>query len=464
MFYLTSFIHFLFPFILLFNLNCLADLSQETIYLTWQQSPSTTMTIQWISSPKENQSVIVYRKLGGESEWQKATGEVINFPHASYLVIHTVELKNLQPNSEYAFKVSPSPLEYRFLTAPNNLEKEVRFVVGGDMYHDDISFLIKTNQQAAKTNPLFALIGGDIAYAVKSSSFGMQQINRWIDWIKAWHTHMVTPQGHLIPVISAIGNHDLNGGFDQTPAQAAIFSALFPMPGKQVYNVLDFDPFLSIFILDSGHSNPIGGKQTEWLKKALSEHTHAAWADWSAAFVLNFSPRLHFGEWHRLVAERRQQPNESGIEYALDKYKLLRVSPIPLNDEQRVSFLIDGLAKWQHVAAMTANAPANVTAFIQRIRALETLGVTGRPDAQPPGPVAQQTVPDFGAALTALGDRLVEQMMSRLSIGNRGGGRGGSSRGRGWVDPGARSCYNCGVVGHMSRNCPSKHPKGPAGP
>ena len=193
-------------------------------------------------------------------------------------------------------------------------------------------------------------------------------------------------------------------------------------------------------------------------------HTHAAWADWSAAFVLNFSPRLHFGEWHRLVAERRQQPNESGIEYALDKYKLLRVSPIPLNDEQRVSFLIDGLAKWQHVAAMTANAPANVTAFIQRIRALETLGVTGRPDAQPPGPVAQQTVPDFGAALTALGDRLVEQMMSRLSIGNRGGGRGGSSRGRGWVDPGARSCYNCGVVGHMSRNCPSKHPKGPAGP
>ena len=55
--------------------------------------------------------------------------------------------------------------------------------------------------------------------------------------------------------------------------------------------------------------------------------------------------------------------DESGIEYALDKYKLLRVAPIPLNNEKMVAFLIDGLASWQHVAAMTANRPANVTDF-----------------------------------------------------------------------------------------------------
>ena len=68
--------------------------------------------------------------------------------------------------------------------------------------------------------------------------------------------------------------------------------------------------------------------------------------DWSAAFILNFTPRLHFAEWHRLVPERKQLPNEASIEYAVEKHKLLRVS-CHLNDEQHVSFLIDGLANRQ---------------------------------------------------------------------------------------------------------------------
>ncbi|MFI0435745.1 MAG: purple acid phosphatase family protein [Parachlamydiaceae bacterium] len=271
MFYLPSPLHFILLLVFSLNVNCWAELGQETIYLTWQQSPSTTMTIQWITSSRENQSVVAYRPLKGENQWQKETGQVIHFPHAAYYTFHKVELKNLQPNSEYQFKVSPYPEDYRFVTAPTHLEKELRFVVGGDMYHDDISFMIKTNQNAAKTAPLFALIGGDIAYAFKTGSFGLERIDRWIEWIKAWHTHMVTPDGHLIPVMSAIGNHDLNGGFDQTPAQAAVFSTLFPMPGNRIYNVLDFDSFLSIFILDSGHANPIGGKQADWLQTVLRE-------------------------------------------------------------------------------------------------------------------------------------------------------------------------------------------------
>src|SRR5262249_10261743 len=82
---------------------------------------------------------------------------------------------------------------------------------------------------------------------------------------------MIDSQGHLIPAIAAVGNHDLVGQFDQTPKQAAIFSTLFPMPGKRIYNVLDFDPYLSIVILDSGHANPVGGDQAKWLKNALEQ-------------------------------------------------------------------------------------------------------------------------------------------------------------------------------------------------
>jgi hypothetical protein len=57
-------------------------------------------------------------------------------------------------------------------------------------------------------------------------------------------------------------------------------------------------------------------------------HAHATWNAWSLAFTANFSPRLHVVEWLHLVKDRRQKHGESGIEYALDKHKVLRVAPI----------------------------------------------------------------------------------------------------------------------------------------
>lgn len=273
MFYLSYFLRFGFYYFALFffTCNCWGDLAQETIYLTWQRTPSTTMTIQWISpyQEKEKQSTVVYRPRQDNGEWLKAIGGNCPFPQAAQYLIHRMEISDLQPNTEYTFKLLPYEEEYHFLTAPEELKEDIRFVVGGDMYHDGIQLMAKTCQTAAETNPLFALIGGDIAYAV--TNLPPQKIERWIEWIKAWHANMVTPQGHLIPVIAAIGNHDIIGQYDQTPAQAAVFSALFPMPGNRIYNVLDFNSYLSIFILDSGHANPIAGQQTMWLSGALDE-------------------------------------------------------------------------------------------------------------------------------------------------------------------------------------------------
>jgi acid phosphatase type 7 len=136
---------------------------------------------------------------------------------------------------------------------------------------------------------MFALIGGDLAYAADKFgilSEGMQSWMdwmlagmdvrpekrlRWLEWLIAWKEYMITPEGRMIPIVPALGNHDVNGGFDKTPADASFFHTIFPLPGRRGYNVLDFGNYLTVVILDSGHTNPVGGKQTRWLYEALRE-------------------------------------------------------------------------------------------------------------------------------------------------------------------------------------------------
>lgn len=255
------------------------------LYLTWQRSPETTMTIHWITHPNRQESVVEYRKPN-ESQWRESTGSVKQLPNDNPYFIHTVELTNLEPNQNYFFRTGSDALEYKFRTMPADLDGTIRFIVGGDMYHDGLDLLHQTNRQAAKTDPMFALVGGDIAYATgKNFSvlpnwmqkwidnlFG-QKIDRWMEWLIAWKKDMVTPDGRLIPMLPAIGNHDTSGQFDQTPENAPFFYSLFSMPGSQGYNVLDFGSYMSIFILDSGHTHPIAGLQESWLEHALKERT-----------------------------------------------------------------------------------------------------------------------------------------------------------------------------------------------
>lgn len=249
----------------------LSQLASETIYLTWQRNPESTMTIQWISPIEDPADTIEYQAADAvEHEWQLIKGIHFPFPKTSQYLIHQVELTQLKPDTLYRFRFPQTAQTYLFRTAPERLNPSVQFVAGGDMYHDSMEEMKETSREAAKTDPLFALIGGDIAYAVGRANSD-ESVAKWVEWIQAWHETMVTKEGRLIPVIVAIGNHDLIGFYDQTPAQAAIFSALFPMPGKQIYQVLDFGSYLSIFILDSGHANPIKGEQVKWLQHALKE-------------------------------------------------------------------------------------------------------------------------------------------------------------------------------------------------
>jgi len=105
-------------------------------------------------------------------------------------------------------------------------------------------------------------------------------IQRIYDWFDAYKNTLVTEDNRIIPCIVAAGNHEVVGGYyskhegyeqnnEFRRRIAPYFYGLFAFPGQPGYNVLDFGKYLSLIILDTEHSNPIEGVQTEWLKRTF---------------------------------------------------------------------------------------------------------------------------------------------------------------------------------------------------
>jgi hypothetical protein len=150
---------------------------------------------------------------------------------------------------------------------PADAEEPITFVVGGDVYRAE--FDRRVYDQAARRDPMFVWIGGDIVY----DNGEPDRVSRWFHWLNAWEELMVTSDGRLIPMIVTIGNHEVLGRFDKTPAEAPFFYSLFAWPGPQGCGVLDFGGYMSIVGLDTGHTHPIAGAQTEWLQRTLAERS-----------------------------------------------------------------------------------------------------------------------------------------------------------------------------------------------
>jgi hypothetical protein len=276
----------LFPFFL-FILAFGEAADPIVVYLTWEKNPESSMTIRWITRVDKNdfekkgkesaglegpeKAIVEFWKesLHSSQKWQQEESLHYFLPQTNdKLVLHSADLISLTPDSSYLFRIGGQGRVFKFRTAPSSLDHPLRFIVGGDIYQDKIKQVDAMNLLAAEYDPLFALFGGDLAYSI-SNSKQKDQIERWLAWLISWQNTMITSDGRSIPIIPAIGNHEVFGDYNQTPEKAPLFYALFPFPGKQGYNVLDFPSYMALFILDSGHTHPIGGAQTEWLKNAL---------------------------------------------------------------------------------------------------------------------------------------------------------------------------------------------------
>jgi hypothetical protein len=147
---------------------------------------------------------------------------------------------------------------------PAKATNTIQFVSGGDSGTG--SHAIGTNKLAARQEPYFALLGGDLAYDNGRSP------KTFLTFLENYRRHMVDPKGRLIPMLSCIGNHEVDGGYkkkrQQSPQYLSVFDGLFP---EMTYGVLDIGDYMSLVLLDTGHIAPIDGEQADWLQRTLHD-------------------------------------------------------------------------------------------------------------------------------------------------------------------------------------------------
>ncbi|MBS0628597.1 MAG: metallophosphoesterase [Verrucomicrobia bacterium] len=237
-------------------------------YLTWKGDPARTMTITWQEGPSLDY------KLFSEERWYRVEGQKISIGH---LTLYRAELTGLEPDTSYMLRLSGGE-EYQFRTLPEKLDRPLKVAIGGDAYYNPETNE-QMNKEVASREPDFVIMAGDIAYtegikyALRPRSW---KIDRWAQFFEAWSRDMVTKEGRLIPIVATLGNHDIREGLDSPFREQVLFYQFFVFPVTGVpYQVLKIGQEVCFYLLDSGHSFPIGGAQTEWLEKNLKENCGA---------------------------------------------------------------------------------------------------------------------------------------------------------------------------------------------
>jgi len=234
----------------------------DSLFLTWQQDPTTTVTIQWIGPNGAQIPAVRYVARTG-SDWNTAQAAIRPYMGTDLKVFRT-ELTGLTPGTEYKFQIGENNPERRFRTMPAKATDTFTFVSGGDAGIDQHA--INSNKVAARQDPYFVLIAGDLAYDNGRSP------ETFLKFLENYGRHVIDSQGRMIPMIAAIGNHEVNAGYKAQRKDAtsylSVFDGFYP---EKTFGVLDIGDYLSLVLLDTDHIAPIGGEQTDWLARTLAD-------------------------------------------------------------------------------------------------------------------------------------------------------------------------------------------------
>lgn len=254
----------------------------QNLSLTWeQQNMVNTMTINFQTPLDFGASNVYYDTESGngspnsyQHRVQSQHQEISSLKRS----VHSVTLTNLQPDTTYYFIAGSDEQgysdEYSFRTLPEK-GKPIRFVAGGDQ--GTSRAFEQLNRIASEKNPHFVLIGGDMAYADGNP----RNVEIWEAWYRIWNNSMRGPNGRLIPMILALGNHEVNNELAKPLHQhtkyqvAPFFFHYFNQGPQNGYFTKKIRNQLLIITLDTGFYTPVS-RQSTWIKKQFRANSNSS--------------------------------------------------------------------------------------------------------------------------------------------------------------------------------------------
>jgi hypothetical protein len=310
-----------------------APFRPDTLFLTWQRDPTTTMTVQWVGSRGETEDTTVSYATPRADHWLTQASTARPFPRTD-LHVFRAELTGLSPGTDYDFRIGKQSPTYHFRTMPARATDTIHFISGGDCGVNPHT--VANNIQAARQDPMFAVVGGDLGYDNGRSAAVS------LAFLRNYSRHMVGRNGRLIPMVACIGNHEVDGGYNQRRSRAPFFYALFDgLYPEKGFATLDFGDYLSLVLLDTGHTSPIGGEQADWLEKTLK-----ARADHPHVFVVNHVPA--YPSYRSMTGAKGKEGTGAGNRKhwvpLFEKYRVPVVLEHHDHTFKRTRPLLDGLA------------------------------------------------------------------------------------------------------------------------
>jgi 3',5'-cyclic AMP phosphodiesterase CpdA len=277
------------------------------LYLTWDGDPTTTMVVNWVDLYPDSSDVLVWRREGA-AEWREALADQTTVTPTS-LQRRRVELAGLEPDARYEFAIGKVPDQktapLAFRTLPKDLSaRALRFVNGGDTMATREMFEAMCRRSTA-LDPDFVVFGGDLAYedGVKAT--------RVVDWLEAWTRTSVAKDRRVVPLICAIGNHEVRGHFKgKVPSDAPYYYGLFAGADGVSQGVLDCGSYLSLVLLDSNHTTPVEGAQAQWLERVLDARSE----------VQFLFPVYHYPAWGTTKAPKDGTPLDAPLAKAIREH------------------------------------------------------------------------------------------------------------------------------------------------
>jgi len=253
---------------------------ERIVYSYFLDDPLRTINISWFSDHSRDDS-FQYRRINANRWVAFPDVETTAIP-GSDTPLYRAKLRNLRPGEIYEFRIGNDGQSMHFRTLPRQIDEPLSFVTGGDLFHS-AELMIPTTRQAARKNPYFAVIGGDWAYADADPL----KVDRWFNLLRAWQEEMETADGFIVPFVPAIGNHEVQGGYGNNPEKAPLYFTIFDKPGKRAYFALDAGDYLTLFLLDTNHTNSVDGPQKTWLENTLAQRRN----------VTHLFPAYHVPAW-----------------------------------------------------------------------------------------------------------------------------------------------------------------------